>query len=285
MRRVLLAVATAVLVAATAPVAGAMSPAPRHVAMSYSAFSPTRIDILTGDVVTWTNEGVRAHTVTARDGGWDSGQVFIGEAFTHHFTTPGTIAYYCRLHTFGGEVEVHSLLLDAPSGPGGPGRPIELTGRAALPPGMSVTIEGDSGRGYAPVTATAVGADGTLRARVAPRETTTYRAIADDQASPPVQLSILDRRVAITRRGRRHRTIVDARVTPPSPGATAVLQLRLRDRFGWWPVARARLDRASRARFTIRPGRRVPARVVLTMADGATITAVSRTVTVGRVDR
>ena len=78
------------------------------------------------------------------------------------------------------------------------------------------------------------------------------------------------------RRGRR-RTVVRAAVTPASPGAMAVLQLRLAHRFGWWPVDRVRLNKASRARFVLKRRLRAPARVVLTLPDGATVTAVSRT--------
>jgi plastocyanin len=286
-RALLVAVALAATTAASAPLTGTAAAAgphaaPRHVAMGLSAFSPSHVDVLAGDLVTWMNDSVRPHTVTARDGTWDSGRVFVGEGFTHRFATPGAVGYYCRLHTFGGEIVVQTLLLDQPSGAGGPGRPLELTGRAALPPGTSVSIEGDAGGGYAPVSTTTVSLDGTVRASVAPAETTTYRAIAGGQASPPVRLPILDRRVAIAVRRDGPRTVVDVQVTPPSPRVMAVLQLRLRHRFGWWPVARARLDRESRARFAIRRGHRVSGRVVLTMADGATITAVSRKVTIHR---
>jgi hypothetical protein len=56
-----------------------------------------------------------------------------------------------------------------------------------------------------------------------------------------------------------------------------VLQLRLPERFGWWPVARRRLDARSRATWVLHPRRSVPARVVLTLADGATVLATSRT--------
>jgi hypothetical protein len=55
-----------------------------------------------------------------------------------------------------------------------------------------------------------------------------------------------------------------------------VLQLHLPERFGWWPVRRARLDGSSRARFVVRTRRRVRARVVLTRPDGATPLALSR---------
>ena len=74
---------------------------------------------------------------------------------------------------------------------------------------------------------------------------------------------------------------VSARVAPASHGAPVVLQLRLPQHFGWWPVARAKLDHDSMARFSLRLRHRYPARVVLTLRDGATALAVSRTLHVG----
>jgi hypothetical protein len=47
-----------------------------------------------------------------------------------------------------------------------------------------------------------------------------------------------------------------------------VLQLDLRERFGWWPVARRRLDSSSSAVFRAPAGAR--ARVALTLPDGWT---------------
>jgi hypothetical protein len=55
-----------------------------------------------------------------------------------------------------------------------------------------------------------------------------------------------------------------------------VLQLNLRERFGWWPVQQKKLDGSSRASFLVRPPYRAPARVVLTLPDGATELAVSK---------
>jgi hypothetical protein len=57
-----------------------------------------------------------------------------------------------------------------------------------------------------------------------------------------------------------------------------VLQLKLRERFGWWPIARARLDKSSRARFTVRGHAGAPARVVLVGPDWATPLSASRVV-------
>jgi hypothetical protein len=51
------------------------------------------------------------------------------------------------------------------------------------------------------------------------------------------------------------------------------LQYRLKERFGWWPVRTARLDRRSRARFVVQPRHAVRARVVLVGEDGATALA------------
>jgi hypothetical protein len=75
--------------------------------------------------------------------------------------------------------------------------------------------------------------------------------------------------------------VLSTNVAPSSAGGHVVLQLFLHDHFGWWPVQRARLDRGSAARFALRTRRRVAARVLLTLPDGATPLAVSRTVRVG----
>jgi hypothetical protein len=60
-----------------------------------------------------------------------------------------------------------------------------------------------------------------------------------------------------------------------------VLQLRLRERFGWWPQQARRLDRHSNVRFRIRLHRRVAARVALTLRDGATVLAKSAVLRIG----
>jgi hypothetical protein len=138
-----------------------------------------------------------------------------------------------------------------------------------------VTIEGNTGAGFTPVAAASVDEHGDFSTQLVPRSSGTYRAVASGAASRPVELLVLDRRIkaSAVRRGRR--MTVSATVTPASPGTTVVLQLRLPERFGWWPVRRSRLDAASSARFRLNVRRRVPARVVLTLPDGATILASS----------
>jgi hypothetical protein len=172
-----------------------------------------------------------------------------------------------------GHVAVHRLLLDRPTGSAAPGRPFPLTGRAALPDGETVTLEADAGGGFAPVAEARVGMDGRFAATVEPQEGASYRAVSGGEASPAISVPVVERTVRARVRRDGHRATITVTVTPASPRATVVLQLRLPERFGWWPVARARLDGRGRARLHLRPRRTVPARVVLTLPDGATALA------------
>jgi plastocyanin len=285
-RRTLL-LAAVLLAALGAQLASAM-PAADHgsrVSIGYDTYAPPAIDVLVGDTVTWGNDSVRPHTVTADDGTWASGRMVTDEVYAHRFDAPGTSTYYCQLHAMTGAVRAWTLLLHDPTQAAAPGRPFPIEGRAAVQAGSTVAIEADAGGGYVPAATATVMPDGTFTAQVTPTTTAYYHAVAGDSVSPPVQLVVVDHQVAIavTRHGRR--TDVAATVMPPAPGATVVLQLRLRDRFGWWPVQVARLDRSSRARFSVRRGHAVPGRVRLTLADGATALAESRTVPVGPIAR
>jgi plastocyanin len=281
----------AVLAALAGPAAaGAMDPmggmggeSPGEAAsIEFASFAPPRLDVLVGDTVTWRNDSTRTHTVTSDDGTWASGRLVGNDLFSHRFDQAGAATYYCSLHPFmRGEVDVAQVLLDAPTEPGAPGRPYSLHGRAALPSGASVAIEADAGAGFQPAGTATVDDTGHFQLDVVPTATASYRAVAGDAISQPQQLLVLDRTLAAKAAGHGRRVTVDASVAPASPGAVVVLQLRLRDRFGWWPVAHARLDRSSRARFRLRVSHRVPARVVLTLKDQATVLASSATLHVG----
>jgi plastocyanin len=252
--------------------------------IDFAALSPAHVDIVAGERVTWTNDSARVHTVTADDASFDSGRITSSQTFGHRFTASGQAAYHCVLHPFiHGTVGVHDLLLEPPPAAAAPKRPFVLVGRAssALAPGTAVSLQADRGSGYAPVAATTVRQDGTFAATFVPTATATYRAVAATATSPPLELLVLDRRIALTARRAGGRVVVRARVSPASHGGHLALQLFLPERFGWWPVRRARLDGASSARFSVRTHRRLQARVVLTLPDGATRLAVSRTVRVG----
>lgn len=76
-----------------------------------------------GEVVTWTNHGGAAHTVTIPSLGIDE-RLEPGESFQHAFDEPGTYAYKCALHP-----------------PGMAGRVIVVAG-AATPNGGSQSATG-----------------------------------------------------------------------------------------------------------------------------------------------
>ena len=283
MRRALLAVAALALAPAAASAqhgAPGAAPGGAHVSIAFAAFDPPFMDVLRGDRVTWDNVSVRQHDVAAADGSFNSGVMRAGATFARAFDAPGEVAYVCTIHPFmRGTVAVHELLLDRPAEAAVPGRPFPLHGRTALAPGTPITIEADEGAGFAPVAATTAGEGGTFTAGLRPHGSAQLRAVSGEGASPAVPLLVLDRNVSASARSRRGRTRVTVRVTPPGPGVV-VLQLHLRERFGWWPVRRARLH-DGHATFSLK-ARKVRARVVLTLADGATPLAVSAPLRLGR---
>ncbi len=243
--------------------------------ISGAGFNPTKLTVLTGDSVTWNDTG-GSHTVTSDSGAFASTTLGYGDMFTHRFSASGTFHYYCSIHRYmTGEVDVADILVDSVPVGAAPGRPLPLRGRAALPGGSEVTVEGDTGAGFTPVTTASVGTDGSFVATVTPQTTTTYRVISGEMTSSPVLVRALDRKVTVVAVPQKRSVRLRVTVTPASPGATVVLQYNLRERFGWWPIAQTRLDRSSRATFTVRPPHRVSARVLLTLPDGATELAAS----------
>jgi plastocyanin len=242
----------------------------------FTGYSATQVDILAGDSVTWRNTSFRVHSVAASDGSWTSERLPASAGFSRRFDAPGAVGYYCQLHpTMRGEVDVHQLLLAPPAHLAASGKPLVLAGRAALPAGSTVSIHAE-GEAASAATAT-VDATGAFRATVRPSATTSYRAVAGEAASPPVQVPVVDQKLVTTARTEGRRAVVDVRALPGSPGATVVLQLRLRERFGWWPVRRARLDDDSHATLRATVRRPVRARVLITADDGATELARSAT--------
>ena len=279
MRRGLLATIVAAVALALALPAAAHAPeAPAAVSILFAAYDPPRISVLAGDPVTWTNTSTREHTVTDRRGRFDSGIVAPQRSYAQRFTSSGDYPYFCRIHpTIQGAVEVRALLLKGPATAVRSGTQLELAGRAiaGVP---SVTIQEDRGSGFRNISTAAV-AGGKFHALVRPQASTSYRAVAGPHVSPSVRV-VVGRPLAVSarRRGRKHIRLT-AKAIPAQPGAPVVLQTWLKERFGWWPIARRRLDRSSQATFTVRRrsrGRRL--RVVLTEPDGVTARGTSNVV-------
>jgi len=62
------------------------------------AFSPDSVQIAAGTTVTWTNSDTTAHTVTADDGSFDSGNLDPGKTFSFTFDKAETFTYHCAIH-------------------------------------------------------------------------------------------------------------------------------------------------------------------------------------------
>lgn len=77
-------------------------------------YSPPRMSISVGDIITWYNDDKEGHTVTSGEGsgryGWmsnnfgspndyfDSGRFMPGESWYYKFEESGTFSYYCTIH-------------------------------------------------------------------------------------------------------------------------------------------------------------------------------------------
>jgi YVTN family beta-propeller protein len=71
-----------------------------QIRMATFAFGPATVTVRAGQRVTWIDGDPVPHTATAKNGGWDSGQVVPGGSFTVAMTKPGTYEYFCGNHPF-----------------------------------------------------------------------------------------------------------------------------------------------------------------------------------------
>jgi plastocyanin len=245
------------------------------VAIQFAAYGPSQIDVLPGQTVRWTNVSVRTHTVTSDDGLFNSGDVDSGHRFSFGFESPGTYAYHCTIHPgIVGEIDVRRVILDGlPTAAVPVGTPVEFEGRTATPSRV-VLVERRLAHGsFETVASVRPTPGGTWKITVPARATGDYRALSGADASETRRLLVSERKVLLhaTRAG------VAVTVTPPAPYAPYLVERRLRERFGWWPVKRGELDYVSEADVRVR---RRPAlvRVVLVDRDGWTPLATSRPV-------
>lgn len=64
-------------------------------------FGPATVYINVGQSVTWTNDSDATHTVTSDSGSaLASSSIGAGGTFSHSFSTVGTYAYHCTIHTY-----------------------------------------------------------------------------------------------------------------------------------------------------------------------------------------
>jgi len=239
--------------------------------IEFEAFSPTPLDVLPGETVEWDNISSRAHTVTADGESFDSGDIEAGERFERTFDAVGAYDYHCRIHPgMVGELDVRRVIFEPlPPGLVEVGEHVAVDGRAA-DTSSPVQIERDTGAGFEPVASVMPQPDSTWHADLVAERTADYRARVGADLSQSRRLLVSDRRLIVhARRSGR----VSVRVVPANPYQRVMLELHLRDRFGWWPQRSKKLDYLSRASFRVT--RRVRARISLVDEDGWTRRAVS----------
>jgi plastocyanin len=61
-----------------------------------NTFTPAKIEVATGETVSFENSGAIAHTVTGD--GFDSGSMAPGDTFTFTADKAGTVSYVCTFH-------------------------------------------------------------------------------------------------------------------------------------------------------------------------------------------
>ena len=162
-----------VLVAALA----LLSPRPAEayvtrVEMAGTKFSPAKVQIEIGDSIIWeaADDG---HTVTARDGSFDSssrGLMSEGDQYRWRFRTPGSYAYFCRVH--GDRGMKGEIVVVDPAAP--------TTSSTRLTP---VTAAATTSTTASPLT-TASTAPATTTSRPLATSSTTSRAVATSTTAP-----------------------------------------------------------------------------------------------------
>jgi plastocyanin len=68
------------------------------VCISDSLFEPADVTIAAGESVSWQNQDGFAHTVTADDGAFDSGELAEGDTHEETLDEAGEFTYHCEIH-------------------------------------------------------------------------------------------------------------------------------------------------------------------------------------------
>jgi plastocyanin len=74
--------------------------ASKSVSITDFEFGPATVNVNVGDTVTWRNQGPTAHTATADNGSFDSGNLNRGQSYSRKFSSAGTFSYFCEPHPF-----------------------------------------------------------------------------------------------------------------------------------------------------------------------------------------
>ena len=267
---------TKALVAAASVVCLLLAPAsaavkPQEVNIEFSDFRPSQLNVLPGETVSWTNVSQRTHTVTSDTGLFDSGSVVENGHFAFRFDEVGTYRYHCTIHpSIVGEIDVRRVTLGPlPTAAVAVGTKVEFEGRT-VDPSQPVSIQRSvNGAAFTTIATASPAADGTWKTTLGVETTGDYSAASAGATSQTRRLIVGIRHVRI----RATRNGVSFTVTPSAPYSPVLVEVYLRERFGWWPVARSRVDYVSEGEARVRRPARV--RVVLVDRDGWTPVATS----------
>ena len=276
--KVIVGLAAAVAFIVLAAPVGTATKKPQEVSVQFSAYGPSQLDVLPGETVLWTNVSQRTHTVTSDTGLFDSGHVLTGGRFEFRFNQAGAYRYHCTIHTsIVGEIDVRRVILGTlPTAAVPVGSRVEFSGRTADPSKRIRIQRSLGGSAFTTIAGARPAANGTWKALVGAEATGDYRATAGADVSQTRRLIVGIRRVHI----HPTRTGVSVSVTPSAPYARILVEVYLRERFGWWPVSSGHLDYVSEADVRVRRPARV--RVVLVDRDGWTPIATSPVVRLGK---
>jgi plastocyanin len=149
-----------------------------------SAFAPATTPIKVGDTVTWTNRDAFSHTSTSDTGAWDTGVIAAGASRSFTFTSAGTFAYHCSIHSFmKGTVTVQAVSTPQPTAPPtAPPTPVRTA-----PPTIAQTAPPTAAATDAPTAApTTAAPSATASPTAAAAETPSASAVAVQLTPAPV---------------------------------------------------------------------------------------------------
>lgn len=71
---------------------------PNTIYIKNNTYSVTHFVTTPNATITWVNQDATAHTVTADDGSFNSGNIEQGGSYSKTFTTAGVYSYHCEQH-------------------------------------------------------------------------------------------------------------------------------------------------------------------------------------------
>src|SRR5207302_10965794 len=164
---------------------------------------------------------------------FDSGNVSSGGHFAVQFNTLGTYAYHCTIHpSITGEIDVRRVTLEPlPPAAVPVGKTVEFSGRTA-DPSRPVGIQRADGSTFTTVATATPASDGSWTTTLTAQATGDYRAVSGADTSETRRLLVSAWKVLV----RPTRTGVDVTVAPSAPYSRFLVEVYLRERFGWWPA-------------------------------------------------